>query len=488
MEELLKIGAAYIRVSDERQDEYSPDSQLKKIREYAAKIGYIIPEECVYYDDGISGKSTKNRDSFNQMIAAAKDKDRQFDAIFVWKFSRFARNQEESMVYKNLLRKKGVSVVSVSEQIPEGHFGSLIERIIEWTDEYYVVNLGVEVSRGMAEKFSRGEPGVPPPFGYRMHNKCYVPYEEEAEIVREIFQRTADGEGQRTIAASLAERGIRTKRGNPPENRWVEYILRNPCYIGKLRRSKDWKKMSQARKFDEEYVMITDGHHEPIISMELWDKVQDILDKQKKMYTKNAKRQQPIQYMLKGLARCSSCGGTLAMSAAVSGKAKTRTMQCCNYSKGSCNTSHSVTVPKIESSFIAGLKEALGEKMFTMTPKKTKRSEQPQVDFDKLIAVEERKLARAKEAYLAEIDTIEQYKQNKKDITDRINELKERRDKEVVKDIDIDAYAKKVAGVVKFIERDDVAVEAKNEALRTIIEKIVYDKAKGELAIYFHDF
>ena len=176
MEELLKIGAAYIRVSDERQDEYSPDSQLKKIREYAAKIGYIIPDEFVYYDDGISGKSTKNRDSFNQMIAAAKDKDRQFDAIFVWKFSRFARNQEESMVYKNLLRKKGVSVVSVSEQIPEGHFGSLIERIIEWTDEYYVVNLGVEVSRGMAEKFSRGEPGVPPPFGYRMENKCYVPY------------------------------------------------------------------------------------------------------------------------------------------------------------------------------------------------------------------------------------------------------------------------------------------------------------------------
>ena len=246
--------------------------------------------------------------------------------------------------------------------------------------------------------------------------------------------------------------------------------------------------MSQARKFDEEYVMITDGHHEPIISTELWNTVQDILDKQKKMYTKNAKRQQPIQYMLKGLARCSSCGGTLAMSAAVSGKAKTRTMQCCNYSKGSCTVSHSVTVPKIESAFIAGLKKAFIEKTFAMTPKQPKKTEQPQVDFDKLIAVEERKLARAKEAYLAEIDTIEQYKQNKKDITDRINELKERRDKEVVKDIDIDAYAKKVAGVVKFIERDDVAVEAKNDALRTIIEKAVYDKAKGSLAIYFHDF
>ena len=79
------------------------------------------------------------------------------------------------MVYKNLLRKKGVTVVSVSEPIPEGHFGSLIERIIEWTDEYYLVNLGAEVTRGMSEKVSQGEPVVPARFGYKMGNKTYIP-------------------------------------------------------------------------------------------------------------------------------------------------------------------------------------------------------------------------------------------------------------------------------------------------------------------------
>ena len=52
---LLKIGCAYIRVSDERQDEYSPDSQLNKVREYAAQEGYTIPYEHVFYADGISG-------------------------------------------------------------------------------------------------------------------------------------------------------------------------------------------------------------------------------------------------------------------------------------------------------------------------------------------------------------------------------------------------------------------------------------------------
>lgn len=489
MDDLLKIGAAYIRVSDERQDEYSPDSQLKKIREYAAKDGYMIPDEYVFYDDGISGKSTKKRDDFNRMIAIAKEKTHPFDVIYVWKFSRFARNQEESMVYKNLLRKKGVTVVSVSEPIPEGHFGSLIERIIEWTDEYYLVNLGAEVTRGMTEKATRGEPTCAPPFGYVMRNKQYYPDEEsgKANIVREVFTLTANGVGQREIAIMLGERGVRTKYGKMPDNRWIEYMLRNPCYIGKIRWSLEGARAVSRRDFNNENIMTVDGHHEPIISMELWDKVQKILDAQKKAYPKFAKRQQPIDYMLKGLVRCSACGGTLACNGTKSGKAQARCMQCCNYSRGACHTSHSITVPKIEAAFIDGLKQALEAKQFTFLPTIPKQSSPTLIDFDKLISVEERRLERAKQAYLAEIDSIEQYAQNKKEITERINDLIARRDKEITKEIDVDAFAEKVASVVEFIEREDVSEAVKNEALHNIIDKIIYEKAKGNLAIYFHD-
>jgi len=162
-------------------------------------------------------------------------------------------------------------------------------------------------------------------------------------------------------------------------------------------------------------------------------------------------------------------------------------LQCCNYSRGSCRTSHSITIPRIEAAFIEGLKEAVGNKQFAITPNKPKKSDPSAIDFDKLIAVEERRLARAKEAYLAEIDTIEQYAQNKKEITARIDDLKARRDKYIEKEIDIDAFTEKVAGIVDFIERDDVTASAKNEALHTIIEKIVFEKAKGNLAIFFHD-
>lgn len=487
---LLKIGAAYIRVSDERQDEYSPDSQLKKIREYAAKDGYTIPDEYVFYDDGISGKSTRKRDDFNRMIAIAKEKTHPFDVIYVWKFSRFARNQEESMVYKNLLKKRGVTVVSVSEPIPEGHFGSLIERIIEWTDEYYLVNLGVEVTRGMTEKVSRGEPAVPPPFGYRMGEKCYIPDEEsgKADIVREIFTMYANGVKQREIAVLLGQRGVRTKYGNKPDNRWIDYVLHNPCYIGKIRWSLDGVRAVSKLDFDNENIMVVDAQHEHLISMELWEKVQKMLKEQKQAYPKYARRQQPIDYMIKGLIRCSACGATLACNGTTSGKAKAKCLQCCGYSRGSCHTSHSITIPRVNEALIAGLEKAVGAKEFIIVPRKPSQSDPTAVDYDKLIEVEERRLARAREAYLAEIDTIEQYAANKKTITERIEELKTKRDKDQVSKIDINAFTKKVAGIVEFIKRDDVTEKAKNEALRTIIETIVYEKAKGNLAIYFHDF
>ena len=488
-EELLKIGAAYIRVSDERQDEYSPDSQLKKIRENAARDGYMIPDEYVFYDDGISGKSARKRDDFNRMIAIAKEKTHPFDVIYVWKFSRFARNQEESMVYKNLLAKKGVTVKSVSEPIPEGHFGSLIERIIEWMDEFYLVNLSTEVTRGMTEKVSRGEPVVAPPFGYKMGEKAYIPDEESgaANIVREVFERYANGEKQRALAMDLGDRGIRTKYGNKPDNRWIEYMLRNPVYISKIRWSLEGARAVSKRDFANENIMVVDANHEPLISMELWENVQKMLDEQKATYPKYARREQPIEYMLKGLVRCSNCGATLVMSSATSGKAKIRTIQCHNYSRGTCKVSHSVLMPKIESALIQGLEKCVEEKRFDIIAQKPKKSTPAEVDYEKLIAIEERRLARAKEAYLAEIDTLEQYKNNKKEITDRIAELEAKRDKGNVEKIDIDSFARKVSGVLGLIKREDITVKAKNEALHTIIEMIVYEKAKGNLAIYFHE-
>nr|DAF74463.1 MAG TPA: integrase [Caudoviricetes sp.] len=489
MDDLLKIGASYIRVSDERQDEYSPDSQLKKIREYASKEGYIIPDEYVFYDDGISGRSVKRRGDFKRMIATAKEKDHPFDTIYVWKFSRFARNQEEAMVYKNLLRKSNVSVVSVSEPIPEGHFGTLIERIIEWMDEFYSVNLGAEVSRGMEEKFTRGEPTCSPPFAYYMKDKKWLVDEENAAIVREVFQRFADGEGTRAIAVDLGNRGIKTKHGSVPDNRWIDYMLNNPAYIGKLRRSPNGSRAISKRSYRNDEIMIIDGCHQAIISKELWDSVQERIKMIKSIYPKYAKREQPIDYMLKGIVKCSSCGGTLIMSSVTSGKSNTPTLQCCNYSRGSCTVSHSITVPKMEKALMDGLDRVIRTKQFNIVPRTPKDPDAAPVDYDRLIAIEERKLERAKQAFLAEVDTIEQYAQNKEEITARIERLTAKRDEEAPRtEIDLDAYVRRVTEIVNFVNRNDVSEGAKNEALRTIIESVICEKNRDNLAIYFYEF
>lgn len=481
-----RIGAAYVRVSTTDQDEYSPESQIKLIREYAKKEGVEIPDEYVFYDDGISGRDVKKRAEFNRMIATAKDKSHPFDVIYVWKFSRFARSQEQSILYKSLLRKIGVSVVSVSEPIPEGHFGTLIERVIEWMDEFYSIRLSEEVKRGLIEKVSRGEPVCTAPFGYKMGEKILLIDEEQAPIIREIFTRYADGEGQRGIASDLGKRGIRTKRGEKPSNRWVTYALHNPVYIGKLRYSTDGKRSVARRHYDAENIMVVDGNHEAIISLELWEKVQARLALAEATYPKYAKREQPVMLMAKGLVRCSSCGGTLAASAVKSGKAKVPALQCCNYNRGRCTTSHFILAPRLESAILEGLRQAVATQRFTISPERKKDVEKSIPDFAKLIAIEEKKLERAKSAYLAEIDTLEEYKQNKAEIEKRIAEIIEARDA-TEEPIDYSAFTKKVVGVLEYLEDDEVSLEAKNEALRTIVDKIVYEKAKQNVAIYFYD-
>ena len=137
MEE-TKNAAFYIRVSTHNQEELSPESQKRLLLDYAKTNNLLISKEHIYIENGISGRKADKRPQFLNMIAAAKSKEHPIDVILVWKFSRFARNQEESIVYKSMLKKYNVDVISVSEPLVDGPFGSLIERIIEWMDEFYL--------------------------------------------------------------------------------------------------------------------------------------------------------------------------------------------------------------------------------------------------------------------------------------------------------------------------------------------------------------
>ena len=471
----MKVAAAYIRVSTDDQTEYSPDSQLKILRDYAKKNDYILPEEFIFQDDGISGKDAKHRPQFNKMLALAKSDEHPIDTIIVWKFSRFARNQEESIVIKNLLRKINVNVVSVSEPIIDGAFGSLIERIIEWMDEYYLVNLSGEVKRGMLEKVSRGEPATPPAFGYDMIDGKYIP-SADAHHIQDIFQSYLNGEGMRHIAMRLGALGIRTKRGNQPDNRFVDYILHNPVYIGKIRWSADGRAASK-RKYDDPNIIITDGSHEPIISSELFDAVQQKLEAQKKAYSKYQRREQTVEFMLKGLVRCSSCGATLCQCQ------KGFSLQCHNYARGSCSVSHNISIEKLNRAVIDAISTAAATMNFNILPASTNQSANN--SNRKLIEAEHRKLERVRAAYENGTDSLEEYAAAKKKIMSAIKALEESEPTEIRK-FDKKKYAKKVISVLSVVKDENQPENAKNEALRSIINYIVFDRKNNSINIVFY--
>jgi len=338
-----KTAAAYIRVSTGSQTELSPDSQLKVVRSYAAQHGYLLPEEYVFRDDGVSGRRADKRPAFNRMIAAAKQKPAPFCAVLLWKFSRFARNQEESIFYKSMLRKNGVEVRSVSEPMAEGPFGTLIERIIEWSDEYYSIRLSGEVKRGMTERAERGGAVSAPAYGYAIQNKRYVIDPQTAPIVRRIFDHYLNGMPVVQIARRLNSEGIPTARGNRWENRTVDYVLRNPVYIGKIRWNPERK---TCRDFSDPGIIITDGTHEPIIDSAVFARAQALLAAQKRRYVHT---EIAAPYMLHGLVKCSACGGALSRCA--------KGLQCVRYTHGQCGVSHYCSIQKLNGLVLCALEQ-----------------------------------------------------------------------------------------------------------------------------------
>lgn len=474
----MKTAAAYVRVSTERQDEYSLDSQLKLIREYAASHDMDVPQEFVFVEDGVSGRYAKKRKSFQDMIALAKDKSRPFDTILVWKFSRFARNQEESIFYKSMLARLGVDVVSISETLDDSPFSSLIERIIEWMDEYYSIRLAGEVKRGMNEKISRAEVVTVPSFGYDIEGTAYVP-NEHADTVRRIFRDYLSGKGMTTIARELAAEGVKTRRGSEPTNRWVRYILRNPVYIGKIRWSKAGK-IDYVHGEENENAVLIDGGFAPIVDEKAFASVQEKLSRRAAAlpYTRHEQR---ADWMLKGLVRCSACGSTLVYS-----NLACPSMQCYKYAHGSCKVSHSLSIAKANKTVIEALESCITSGNFTIAPRMIPK---PSTDYDRLIATEELKMRRVEQSYETGIDTIEEYARKKKRLQEAIEALRKQQAAELAsaeaKAVNPADMKRKTLDVLEFIKNPDVTESAKNAALRSILSHIVYEKAAGRLALYF---
>lgn len=478
----MKIAAAYVRVSTEEQTELSPDSQVKLIREYAKKNGFIVPKEFIFHDDGISGRSTAKRQGFNQMIGTAKLKPKPFDAILLWKFSRFARNREDSIVYKSMLHKLGIDVISISENVGDDKMSVLIEAMIEAMDEYYSINLAEEVRRGMQEKFSRGGVVSQPPYGYRMGDNVFVIQPDEAEIVRKIYHDFLSGAGRREIAVELNALGVVTRKGRPFDNRRVEYILSNPVYTGMLRRSKNGRQSSGDPFNQREDMQVIPGNHEPIIDRETFDATQKRLKEAKRLYVKHA-HTEGRPFMLKGVVRCSNCGSTLVMAM------RNTSLQCHLYAKGQCDVSHAISIAKANTAVLERIKEDLRLGAVGVNVENQHKKKKPTVDATSmLLQKEKQKLERIKEAYAAGVDTLQEYREQKQKITARIEELSKSTTVEYHTPEQVSReIVKRIQASLEMLEDAAVSEELKNQAMRALVEKIIFNRKKNLFEIVYRD-
>lgn len=481
----LRIGAAYIRVSTDDQLEYSPESQLEKIQTYAKANGIIIPPEYIFMEEeGRSGRSTKKRTEFNRMIGTAKLKPKPFDVLLLWKFSRFARSREDSILYKSMLRRDlGIEVVSVSEPIGEDKMSILIEAIIEAMDEYYSINLAEEVRRGMTQRAKAGRPNTYAPIGYRMQDGAYVPDPDTAPIVRKIYADFVGGRGLLQISHELTTLGVRSRFGNPIDNRGIKYILRNPVYIGKVR----WTPTGRTRRVWNNPDTITmDGGHEPLISRELYDQVQAMLDERERRHGRYA-REDGKPFALKGLVRCSCCGATLTRQRGRPDSKGGPSLQCHNYARGRCPESHSIQIAKITASVLEQITEDFRRLDFGILTADGShiQSDNSAALLARQISREEQKLERIREAYEAGVDTLEEYRQRKAAIEQRIATLRDSAPPPA-EPISPAAFAAAHAADLEKLKDPDGDPAEQNEILRGFVRQIIFDRQNSGFVIQYY--
>ena len=285
----MTSAVIYARYSSDNQREASIEGQIRECTEFAVRNGLTVVN--TYIDRALSAR-TDQRPQFQQMILDSST--HTFQIVLVWKLDRFSRDRYDSANYKHQLKKNGVRVVSATEAIADTPEGIMLESLLEGLAEYYSADLAQKVNRGLTENALKGKfNGGVIPLGYRINQE--QEYEVDpigAAVVREVFQRYADGEGIKEIVDSLNGRGLRATNGRSFTRNSFQTILKNRRYLGEYR-----------------YRDTVIEHAIPaIISPELFDTVQRRRERNKMA---PAHTKTDVNYMLTTKLFCGNCGTML---------------------------------------------------------------------------------------------------------------------------------------------------------------------------------
>ncbi len=280
----VKTAVIYARYSSDSQTEQSIEGQVRVCKQFAEKNDLLVVDQ--YIDRATTGMND-NRVAFQQMLRDSKR--RQWSVVIVYKLDRFARNKYESVVNRKKLTDNGVELVSAMENIPDTPEGKLFLAVIEGFNEYFSEDLKQKVNRGLRESWLKGNAtGGKDIFGWDLKDKKYHINEAEAAVIREIFQKYAQGYKAQTIADELKEKNFRRKNGQLITHKFVYRILHDRRYTGVV--------THKGEEFDKIFP--------PIISKELWTQVNAINEE-----NKNApgRKKEIFDYILSGKLICGKC-------------------------------------------------------------------------------------------------------------------------------------------------------------------------------------
>lgn len=302
--------AAYCRVSTEREDQANSfESQQRYFREYISRTeGWQLYK--IYAEEGLSGTSTKKRKAFNLMIDDARE--RKFQMIITKEISRFARNTLDSIYYTRELKRYGVGVFFLNDNIntldPDAELRLTILSSIAQEESR---RTSERVKWGQKRRMEQGVVFGTSMLGYDVKNGQIYRNEEGAKVVCRIYDKfLLEGKGTYVIANELREEGILPLRAKKWSSSVILRILRNEKYCGDLLQKKTYTPdyLTHEKRYnygEEEYVLVT-NHHAPIVTREVFNQVQVILDSRARKIA--SKERESNRYAFSGKVVCGSCG------------------------------------------------------------------------------------------------------------------------------------------------------------------------------------
>ena len=303
----------YLRVSTLEQTQtagddkgYSIHAQESACRKKAESLDLAVVD--VYVERAESARSA-NRPQLQAMFSRIRNQ-QDVDALIVYKVDRFARNRIEDGAMLAELQVHGVQLISVTENVDDTPAGRLTHGILATIAEYEVANLGVRSAMGMEQKARMGGTPGKAPIGYSnvretkpdgREIRTIAIDQQAAPLVQWAFRAYASGEYTLAdLMSELDERGLRARPGRrgarpkPLSKSGVGRMLRDVYYTGKVRYKGD----------------TFDGNHEPLVSQQLFDQVQDLLTARNTSGT----RRRVHDHQLKGCLRCEHCQGRMYLA------------------------------------------------------------------------------------------------------------------------------------------------------------------------------